>query len=60
MARAESWLRLARELVLVPTAGSDFHGDALAEVKQPGIEMPVAYSPKLRAWLGDLVAIQPA
>lgn len=57
MARAEPWLRLARELDLVPTAGSDFHGEALGEVKQPGIELPLAYSPRLREWMAELQAI---
>lgn len=57
-ARAEPWLRLARELELVPTAGSDFHGDALANIKHPGIEIPPAYSMRLREWLADAPAIQ--
>lgn len=57
MHRAEPWLRLARELDLVPTGGSDFHGEAIAEVKRPGIELPTAYSPRLRDWLGELEAI---
>jgi 3',5'-nucleoside bisphosphate phosphatase len=60
MTRAEPWLRLARELDLVPTGGSDFHGEALAEVKRPGIELPIAYSPRLREWLGDLQPIERA
>ncbi|MFO7568107.1 MAG: PHP domain-containing protein [Enhygromyxa sp.] len=57
MLRAEPWLRLARELDLVPTGGSDFHGETLTEVKRPGIEVPSAYSPRLRAWLSELPAI---
>jgi hypothetical protein len=56
-ARAEPWLRLARELNLVPTAGSDFHGDALANIKHPGIEVPLAYSVRLREWLADAAQI---
>lgn len=55
--RAEPWLRLAAELDLIPTGGSDFHGDAAAEVTRPGIELPLAHSPRLRAWLGELPAI---
>jgi predicted metal-dependent phosphoesterase TrpH len=55
--RAEPWLRLARELDLIPTGGSDFHGDAVPEVKRPGIELPLAYSPRLRAWMSELSAI---
>lgn len=57
LVRAEPWLRLARELDLIPTAGSDFHGDALADVKHPGIELPLAYSPRLREWMRELPAI---
>jgi 3',5'-nucleoside bisphosphate phosphatase len=57
MARAEPWLRLARELELIPTGGSDFHGDAMADIKHPGIELPTAYSPKLRAWLDPLPSL---
>ncbi len=56
-ARAEPWLRLARELDLVPTAGSDFHGEAMTEIEGPGIELPLAYSPKLRAWMDELPTI---
>lgn len=59
-ARAEPWLRLARELDLVPTGGSDFHGDPHAEVTSPGIELPIAHSPRLRAWLDGLPSIDPA
>jgi 3',5'-nucleoside bisphosphate phosphatase len=57
MTRAEPWLRLARELELVATGGSDFHGDAMADIKHPGIELPPAYSAKLRAWLEPLPSI---
>lgn len=60
LVRAEPWLRLARELDLVPTGGSDFHGEALTEVKRPGIELPIAYSPRLRAWMGELFEITAA
>jgi len=57
LVRAEPWLRLARELDLVPTAGSDFHGEAVAELERPGIELPLAYSPRLRSWMSELPAI---
>jgi predicted metal-dependent phosphoesterase TrpH len=57
LVRAEPWLRIARELDLIPTGGSDFHGEALADIKRPGIELPLAYSPRLRAWMSDLQAI---
>ncbi|HVH99786.1 MAG TPA: PHP domain-containing protein [Enhygromyxa sp.] len=57
LVRAEPWLRLARELDLIPTGGSDFHGEALADVKHPGIELPLAYSPRLREWMQELPAI---
>lgn len=57
MTRAEPWLRLARELDLVPTGGSDFHGEALADIKHPGIELPLAYAAKLREWLAPLASV---
>jgi predicted metal-dependent phosphoesterase TrpH len=57
-ARAEPWLRLARELELVPTAGSDFHGDALADVKHPGIDVPQPHADRLREWLADAAIIR--
>lgn len=49
--RAEPWLRLARELDLVPTAGSDFHGEMVADVTAPGIELPREHASRLREWL---------
>lgn len=52
-ARAEGWLRLARELDLVVTAGSDFHGE-LGEAKRPGIELPKPHVARLREWLADV------
>jgi predicted metal-dependent phosphoesterase TrpH len=53
-ARVESqaWLRLARELGLVATGGSDFHGDLMPDVPQPGIELPKAHAERLLEWLG--------
>jgi predicted metal-dependent phosphoesterase TrpH len=53
-ARVESqtWLRLAKELDLVPTGGSDFHGDMIPDVPHPGIEFPPAHEQQLLAWLG--------
>jgi predicted metal-dependent phosphoesterase TrpH len=60
MVRAEPWLRLARELDLIPTGGSDFHGEALTDVKRPGIELPLAYSPRLREWMHELPGIDAA
>ena len=55
--RAEPWLRLARELDLTPTGGSDFHGEALTDIKSPGIDLPLAHSPRLREWMSELPAI---
>lgn len=48
----ELWLRLARRHDLVVTGGSDFHGDAVPEIKRPGIELPEPFAARLRAWLG--------
>ena len=54
-AHAQSWLQLARELDLVVTAGSDFHGGgAVAQITRPGIELPAAYTPRLREWFAGL------
>ena len=50
-------LRLARELDLVVTAGSDFHAPQL-EITHPVVELPIAYAPQLREWLADAPAIQ--
>ncbi len=56
--QAEPWLRLARELDLVATAGSDFHGESLSEVRRPGIELPEPHASRLRAWLADVPSIR--
>lgn len=48
----EVWLRIARRHDLVVTGGSDFHGDAVPEVRRPGIELPEPFAARLRAWLG--------
>jgi predicted metal-dependent phosphoesterase TrpH len=50
-AESEGWLRLARELDLVATGGSDFHGEMSPHVTQPGIELPEPHATRLRAWL---------
>jgi len=52
-ARVESqtWLALARELRLVPTGGSDFHGDLMPDVAQPGIDFPREHTERLLEWL---------
>ncbi|MEZ4453219.1 MAG: PHP domain-containing protein [Nannocystaceae bacterium] len=45
------WSRLADELGLVITGGSDFHGEALPEVTRPGISMPAPLARRLVDWL---------
>ena len=50
-AEREVWLRMAKQMALVVTGGSDFHGDAMPEVTQPGIEMHEPHATRLRAWL---------
>lgn len=47
----EAWLRVARRHDLVVTGGSDFHGDAVPEIRRPGIELPEPFAARLRAWL---------
>lgn len=54
--RAEPWLRLARELDLVATAGSDFHGQQ-NEIAHPVVELPLAHALRLREWLADAPGI---
>lgn len=51
-AESESWLRLARELDLVPTGGSDFHGEMIPEVTRPGIDLAERHAQPLMSWLG--------
>lgn len=53
-AEREGWLRLAKQLELVVTGGSDFHGEAMPEVAQPGIELPEPHAARLCDWLGVL------
>ncbi len=55
-AYAEGWLRLAAEMDLIVTAGSDFHGEQ-GDRKQPGIELPARHADRLREWLADTLAI---
>jgi hypothetical protein len=49
---SEFWLGMARKHELVPTGGSDFHGDLTPDVPHPGIELPAAHADRLLAWLG--------
>ena len=51
-AEREGWLRLARQFDLVVTGGSDFHGEAMPDVAQPGIELPEPYAARVCEWLG--------
>jgi predicted metal-dependent phosphoesterase TrpH len=46
------WAELARELGLVITGGSDYHGKSTPEIPGPGIELPEAVERPLWAWLG--------
>ncbi len=55
-AHAEGWLRLAAELDLIVTAGSDFHGE-LGESKRPGIELPARHVARLREWFAGVAGI---
>jgi 3',5'-nucleoside bisphosphate phosphatase len=52
--RAESqvWLGLAKELGLVPTGGSDFHGDLTPDIASPGLDFPPQHTGRLLEWLG--------
>jgi predicted metal-dependent phosphoesterase TrpH len=46
------WLLLAERYGLVVTGGSDFHGTAMPQIPEPGIELPERHASRLRAWLG--------
>ena len=50
-AEREGWLRLARELDLVVTGGSDFHGELSPTVPEPVIDLPEPHAARLREWL---------
>lgn len=50
-AQRRRWLELAGRLDLVVTAGSDFHGSVLPELKTPGIELLEPHATRLREWL---------
>lgn len=51
-AETERWLRIAQELDMVATGGSDFHGEMNPAVKQPGLLLPAAIAERLCTWLG--------
>lgn len=50
-AHREPWLRLADELDLVVTGGSDFHGAVTPDIAGPVIELPEPHAGRLREWL---------
>ncbi len=45
------WLRLADELSLVATAGSDFHGEMVPDVSRPVVDLEPPYVEPLLQWL---------
>ena len=49
-----NWLRLAADLNLVATAGSDFHGDLFPQIGDVGVELPEPHAGKLCEWLGAI------
>lgn len=50
-AQRRSYAKVAADLDLVVTAGSDFHGEALPQVKEIGVELPEPHASRLLAWL---------
>ncbi|MEE9383100.1 MAG: PHP domain-containing protein [Nannocystaceae bacterium] len=50
-AQREPWLRLAKDLDLVVTGGSDFHGAPVPTVVRPGIDLPDAVAQSVLQWL---------
>jgi len=51
-AQRRAWTRVAADLGLTVTAGSDFHGEVLPQVRDIGVELPEPYAGRLCAWLG--------
>ena len=51
VAQSRPWLQLADALDLVPTGGSDFHGDMSPDVKSPTIDLPDDVGQRIRDWL---------
>ena len=47
-----AWLELSRELELVVTGGSDYHGKSTPEITGPGVELPDELGARLWSWLG--------
>ncbi len=47
----KGWMRMATELNLVVTGGSDYHGDTLPQVPRPGIEFAECLRGPLLEWL---------
>lgn len=45
------WLTLARQLDLVVTGGSDFHGTSTPQIIEPGISLPAPHAERLLSWL---------
>ena len=56
-AAREPWLRVAAEYDLIPTGGSDFHGDTLPDVARPGITMAAADARRVVDWLQPSVSV---
>lgn len=50
-AQRRQWLELARRRGLVATGGSDFHGEAVAEVTTLGTLIPEPWANRLTKWL---------
>lgn len=46
------WNDLARAHALIPTGGSDFHGESLPAVARPGVDIPLELFERLCDWLG--------
>ncbi|MCH9683653.1 MAG: PHP domain-containing protein [Deltaproteobacteria bacterium] len=46
-----AWLGMAKELSLVPTGGSDFHGDLVPDVSRPVVDLPTPHVAPLLEWL---------
>lgn len=52
VAESRGWLELAERMGLVPTGGSDFHGDLTPDISRPGIELAEPHAQRILGWLG--------
>lgn len=55
--QSKRWVELASEHGCMPTAGSDFHGEAKPSVQQLGVPVPASVARELSDWLEVPIAV---